>query len=258
MLEGWGVRDNNWDLSTEVQHELTRGSRVTAGYYYNTGGYTRQRDSPKRVTDNLLVVPADYDPYCITAPDGSGCPAAAATRCAASYDVKPEKFGKVANLVTAASSSATSRAATTSSASRSTRALPRHPDGRGLRHRRRSRHCFVVDAPGSAELPRCHAVERADAGEVERRVPLPVHFVAASRSRTSPGRPSTRPAGADGRDPPSSAGPCPAAHDGQGKSLLAPQTLFEGRVRRLDLRLTKNHSISSGCVSRPTSTPTTR
>ena len=59
----------------EVQHELTRGLSLTAGYYRNTGGYYRNTDSKQRVDDNNLVVgPADYDTYCITAPSDPRLP----------------------------------------------------------------------------------------------------------------------------------------------------------------------------------------
>ena len=83
VLEGWGKRDSNWDFSTEIQHELRPGFGVTGGYYWNNGGYTRQANSRRRVTDNVLVNPADYDPFCIMAPSESrACRTAAGTRSA--------------------------------------------------------------------------------------------------------------------------------------------------------------------------------
>ena len=45
VLNGYGKRDANWDFSTEMQHELRPGSRVTGGYDYNTAVTTRQRGS---------------------------------------------------------------------------------------------------------------------------------------------------------------------------------------------------------------------
>ncbi len=65
------MRDNNWDMSTEIQHELTRGLSVNGGYYFNNGGYFRNTDSVQRSTDNELVAPGDFDQFCVTAPIGS-------------------------------------------------------------------------------------------------------------------------------------------------------------------------------------------
>ena len=63
MLAGWGVRDSNWDLSSELQQQLGERMSATAGYYFNTGGYFRNTAtlSKNRVTDNILVDPTNYD-----------------------------------------------------------------------------------------------------------------------------------------------------------------------------------------------------
>ena len=60
-LLGYGARSYNWDFTTEVQHELRPGVSMTAGYYRNWFGN-------HLVTDNTLVTPADFNPFCITAP----------------------------------------------------------------------------------------------------------------------------------------------------------------------------------------------
>ena len=75
-LLGYGARSYNWDFTTEVQHELRPGVSMTAGYYRNWFGN-------HLVTDNILVTPADFNPFCITAPATRACPAAAAIRSAA-------------------------------------------------------------------------------------------------------------------------------------------------------------------------------
>src|SRR5262249_19433222 len=56
-----------------------------------------------RVTDNLAVTPADYSPYCITAPVNPGLPGGGGFQTCGLYDVVPSKFGQVNNLVTKAS-----------------------------------------------------------------------------------------------------------------------------------------------------------
>ncbi len=72
---GVGARGYNWDFTTEVQHQLSPRVSITGGYYRNWFGNFL-------VTDNTLVTPADFSPFCITAPSDSGCPAAAGTRSA--------------------------------------------------------------------------------------------------------------------------------------------------------------------------------
>ena len=58
---GYGVRPYNWETSVGVQHELVPRVSVNAVYFRRTYGNFI-------VTDNVLVSPNDYDPYCITAP----------------------------------------------------------------------------------------------------------------------------------------------------------------------------------------------
>ena len=99
VLNGWGVRDNNWDFSAEVQQQLAPGFSITTGYYHNNGGYYHG-DSNVRVTDNLAVGPADFDTFCITAPSDSRLPGGGGNQICGLYDIKPEKFGQVENLVT--------------------------------------------------------------------------------------------------------------------------------------------------------------
>src|SRR5207244_8867601 len=95
-LRGFGNRLYNWQTSASVQHELRPGMAVNVGFFRTSFGNLTQ-------VDNLLVTPADYDPYCITAqrdprlPGGGGYPVCDL------YDIKPEKFGLVDNVVTQAS-----------------------------------------------------------------------------------------------------------------------------------------------------------
>ena len=90
---GWGVRDNNWDMSTEVQHEVTRGLSVNGGYYFNNGGYFRNTDSVQRSTDNELVTPADFDQFCVTAPSDPRLPNGGGYQICGLSAIKPAAFG---------------------------------------------------------------------------------------------------------------------------------------------------------------------
>jgi len=92
-IHGYGRRGYNWDLITEVQRELRPGWSITGGYYRNWFGNFL-------VTDNTLVTPADYDPYCVTAPTDSRLPNGGGYQICGLYDIKPAKFGQVNSVVT--------------------------------------------------------------------------------------------------------------------------------------------------------------
>ena len=94
VLEGWHIRPYNWSTSASVQHELRDGLGATFTYYHRTYGNFR-------VTDNLAVTPADYDPYCITAPLNPALPGGGGTEVCGLFDINPAKFGQVDSFVTA-------------------------------------------------------------------------------------------------------------------------------------------------------------
>jgi hypothetical protein len=80
-------REYTWDALVEVQHEVMQGLSVTLGYNRN---WTRNRFL---LVDNLAVGPADYDPYCVTAPVDARLPGGGGYQICGLYDIKPEKFG---------------------------------------------------------------------------------------------------------------------------------------------------------------------
>ena len=85
-----------WDFSAEVQHQLRPGVSLSGGYYRNWASHFR-------VTDNLEVTSADYNPFCITAPVDSRLPDGGGYQVCGLADVSPAQFGRVNNLVTQAS-----------------------------------------------------------------------------------------------------------------------------------------------------------
>jgi len=94
VREGWGVRDNNWDMAAEVQHEVSRGLSLNGGYYFNNGGYYRNVDSIQRSTDNELVGPDDYDQFCVTAPVDARLPNGGGYQICGLAAIKPTAFGR--------------------------------------------------------------------------------------------------------------------------------------------------------------------
>jgi hypothetical protein len=95
VLDGFGVRNYNWEGSAAVQRELMAGVSVNAAYFRRAYGNFM-------VTDNLEVTPADYDPYCIVAPVDPRLPGGGGNQLCGYYDVSPAKFGLSTNVVTLA------------------------------------------------------------------------------------------------------------------------------------------------------------
>ena len=83
-----GYRPYNWATSAVIQHELTHGMAVNAGYF-RTSWYNQT------ATDALGVVPADFDPYCLTLPVDSRFPNGGGNTLCGLYNVKPEKFSSL-------------------------------------------------------------------------------------------------------------------------------------------------------------------
>jgi hypothetical protein len=90
---GFGVRPNNWEMLVTLSHELL--PRVGVEVSYNRRSYGNFI-----VNDNTLVSPADYDPYCITAPRDARFPDGGGQQICGLYDLKPAKVGQVDTLRT--------------------------------------------------------------------------------------------------------------------------------------------------------------
>ncbi|PYR29141.1 MAG: hypothetical protein DMF98_00845, partial [Acidobacteria bacterium] len=96
-LSGFNRQNYNWQGSVSVQHQLRRNMGLTVAYFRTWyGGFL--------AVDNQSVTPADYDPFCITAPVDPRLPTSVSgQQFCGIYDVKPVKFGQIDNLVTQAS-----------------------------------------------------------------------------------------------------------------------------------------------------------
>ena len=104
VLEGWGKRGYDWEFSAALQHELTPGVGMNVSYHRRWyglfyGGRTFVR-LPDMAIDNLAVTPNDFDPYCFTEPVDARLPSGGGNQVCELFDVTPEKFGLVDELVT--------------------------------------------------------------------------------------------------------------------------------------------------------------
>jgi hypothetical protein len=248
VLNGYGVRDHNWDFSTEIQHELLPGFAINGGYDHNTGGYYRQTaagqtGTRQRVTDNLLVTPADYDPFCVTAPTDARLPGGGGYQLCGLYNVSPTKFGQFQNVVTSTSKFGTFKSTNdffninfNARLIHQIRLNGGFDTGRSL-----ADNCFVVDSPQN--LLFCHIVTPFKAQtqfKVNGVVPLPKAIVVAFAYQNDSGPTFNAtwaaPASAvTGLGRPLSGGATSVAN----VPLVAPQTLFAPRISRLDVRAGK-------------------
>jgi hypothetical protein len=106
VLNGFGARDYFWDFAAQVQHQLGPRVSLNAGYYRNWSNRFHTAGSYQKFaypTRNLAVSPADFSPYCITAPSNPLLPNGGGYPVCGLYDVAPGKFGLVDNLVSQAS-----------------------------------------------------------------------------------------------------------------------------------------------------------
>src|SRR5262245_2295994 len=93
VLLGWGKRGYNWEVSSSIQQELREGFSVAAEY-------NRRRFGNQSVTNNRARTPADWSPYCVTAPLDSRLPSGGGYQvCDGLYDLNTSVYGKIANIM---------------------------------------------------------------------------------------------------------------------------------------------------------------
>jgi hypothetical protein len=96
VKQGWGVSPHLWQSQVSLQHELAANVGLTVGYFRTWWGNIY-------MTDNLKVTPADFDPYCITAPTDVRLPGAGGYQvCNNLFDISRARFGQSDNLITLA------------------------------------------------------------------------------------------------------------------------------------------------------------
>lgn len=86
-------RGHNWQATVALEQQILEGWGVEVAYdrtWY--GGF--------QATDNRAVTPADYDPFCVTAPTHAQLPNGGGYQVCGLYDINPAMFGRVDNYVT--------------------------------------------------------------------------------------------------------------------------------------------------------------
>ena len=89
-------RTFNWQGAVSVQQQLRGGIGLNIGYFRTWYGNLR-------VQHNAALSPADFDPYCVTAPNDSQLGDYSGRQICGFYDVKPAAFGRTQNIIALAS-----------------------------------------------------------------------------------------------------------------------------------------------------------
>jgi hypothetical protein len=241
-MVGWGRRDYHWDTSLEIQHQIGSSVSVSAGYYRNWYGNFL-------VTDNFAVSPADFAPYSIAAPADPRLPGGGGYTVDTLYNISPQKFGAVDNLVVPASEFGDQSQVSDFMNATFNARLPRGAQmgggidtGRTVRDR-----CFVVDSP--QELLHCRVVTPF-AAETDIKLhgsyPMPAGFVVSAVYQNMSGIPIEASYAATTAEVAATLGRNLA---GGARTvtvpLVAPNTMYEDRRTRIDLRLTKLLAVTS-------------
>jgi hypothetical protein len=250
VTRGWKARDYLWDVSTEVQHQLLQGLSVTGGYYRNWYGNFS-------VTDNVEVGPADFSPFCVSAPRDNRLSGGGGYQVCGLYDVSLAKFGRVNNVITQASQfGEQTRVNDFFTGSFSLRVRNIQAGGGVDTGRTVTDQCFTVDSPQQQLY--CHQVIPFR-GQTQIKMyatyPLPfpgdIVVSGAWQNASGPSIEANYPA-VNAEIAPSlgrnlaacgTRVPCTATAS---IPLIEPFTQFEGRRNQLDLRLSKSVGLPGG------------
>ena len=237
-VTGWGNRMWNWEMAGSIQHELRPGVAVDASYHRRWFGNFR-------VTDNRLVTPADYDPYCVTAPVDARLPNSGQQICGL-YDIRPTKFGLNENVITS-----------TAPFGRQTRVFDgidlavnlRLPggvqmQGSGSTGRTRANTCLAVDSPQALQFCDVRPPFQMH-GKLTWIYPLRWWGLQTSGTYQSfPGREITASwAVPSALITPSLGRPLAGGLRSATVQLVSPGTLYGDRIHQVDLRIAKNFDV---------------
>jgi hypothetical protein len=93
LLNGWGIRPNDWQVGASVQQQVLPRISVEFGYFWRwLGNFT--------ATDNVAVATADFTPYSITAPSDPRLPGGGGYALGNLVNLVPTKLGVNSNNIT--------------------------------------------------------------------------------------------------------------------------------------------------------------
>jgi hypothetical protein len=234
LLKGFGVREANWQTTASIQHELGAGMAMTIGYFRTTWHNFRN-------TDNLLVTPEDYDPYCVTLPQDARLPGSGQQFCGL-YNIKPEFFGDVDNLVV----NSKRFGKQTDVFNGVDLGFTARLSGGGLvgagssTGRQTTSRCYAIDSP--QELLFCNVTPPFQTQvKVYGSYPLPSGFRVSGNFQSLPGIPITASFVANNAAVRSTLNRnlSGSANNVTIPNIIQPFTMFEGRINQLDIRVTK-------------------
>jgi len=201
------------------------------------------------VTDSLALTPGDFSPYCITEPSNANLPGGGGAQICGLYDIQPAKFGVTDDLVTLASNYGKQTDVyhgvdVTMNLRFGAGGLLTGGVGTG---RTVTDNCAVLmDSPQG----RFCTVTLPFAGQTQMKIsgayPLPWNLQASATYQDLPGIPiSSSYVASNAEIRPSlgrNLGACGAAATCTATTtveLIEPNTLFENRIRQVDIRLSK-------------------
>jgi hypothetical protein len=256
-LKGFKLNTYNWQMSASVEHQLTNRLVVSGGYFRTWyGNFT--------VTDNKAVTPADFDPYCITAPVNPRLPGGGGNQICGLYDVNPLKSGQVQNVVTLADHYGKQTEVYNGVDFNFNMNLPRGGTvgggvnvGNSISNTAQSQtlngttsatdRCFVVDSPGELYQCKIEPPYRAQF-KIAGVYPLPVWGIQLSANFQSiPGAAKAATYNATSEEISKTLGrPLSGNATSVPIALIAFNSEFEGRINQLDSRISKRFKVGKG------------
>jgi hypothetical protein len=234
-------RGYSWQYSAAIQHELLPRVSTSVGFFRNTW-------HKFTVTDNALVSPSDYDPYCITLPSDPRLPNGGGNQLCGFYDVRPALFGAVDNVIRRSTHFGERRSIYTGVDAQLTARFQNGAfiGGGTSTGRQEEDSCMVVDSPEA--LLFCNVVPPYKTQlKLMGMYPLPWQVQVSGVFQSLPGIPiSASYVASNAQIAPSLGRPLSGGRTSVTlNNIIPPETMFEDRSTQLDLRLTRNFHIGA-------------
>jgi hypothetical protein len=237
VMRGFGNRISSWQSSVSMQHELFAGVGLNVGWF-------RTWYDNFRASDNLEVMPDDYQPFAVAIPADARLPGGGGYTVTGLYDVVPTKFGLNNTIVTQASNFGKQ----TEVYNGVDVTLDVRPGTSGIllsgglsTGKTVTNSCFVVDSPQALRF--CEVTNPWSAQTQLKFfgvVPLPFDIQASGTFQSIPGIPVQANYTATNAQVFPSLGRSLSSGTGTVTfPIIEPNTMFEDRLNQLDARVTK-------------------